>query len=505
MDLKQISSSSLPTNSQSLSLITNCQDYYLIHENIIYKIVIAKNIYEIFIKCKSYAYIFNPEDLSILYNMKFNSIDEAYDYIIDIFEQNNAVINSINTKKDIKLLLKGISISLKYNIENSKITENNNDYIINEFTQLRNEITELKEENRKLKEEINNLKKFHVNSNPKDIKLMSDVANDSFGYTDLDNSFVVFKAINNIVYIVYSTINKAIVCYDLNKQKIKKKIESSHNKFITNFRHYFEKINRLDLIMSISSEDNNIKVWNFNNWETVLNINNANYVGYLYSACFFNDDNKNFIITSNRNKQGICESIKIFDFNGYVTKEINNSKEQTYYLDTYYDDILLKKYIITGNVGYVKSYDYEKNDVYHIYNDNNYDSNSASFCHFSVAMKNDNGKVKLIESCFDGNIRIWNFHSALLLFRIKISDQGLRGICLWNNNYLFIGCDDKTIKLIEIKNGLIVKCLDGHTNEVITVKKIIHPIYGECLVSQNGGESHIKFWINQNLNNKLFK
>ena len=59
---------------------------------------------------------------------------------------------------------------------------------------------------------------------------------------------------------------------------------------------------------------------------------------------------------------------------------------------------------------------------------------------------------------------------------------------------LFIGCDDKTIKLIELKNGLIVKIFTGHNNEVITVKKIKHPYYGEILISQNGGESKIKIW-----------
>ena len=52
-----------------------------------------------------------------------------------------------------------------------------------------------------------------------------DIVNDSFGYTDLDNSFIVFKSINNIIYVIYSTINKSIICYDLNKQKIAKKIK----------------------------------------------------------------------------------------------------------------------------------------------------------------------------------------------------------------------------------------------------------------------------------------
>ena len=498
MDIAPNSSSYLPTNSQTLSILLDTQEFFLINEDIIYKIVIGKNAFEIFIKNKNYMFTFNENDLSILAKIKFNSIDEAYDYITNLFEENKATIKNISLNKEMKLVIKidttkEIKFTLKYNKENNKINENNNEYFINEINQLKNDINELKEENNILKAELNNLKKYHMNSNPKDLKLLTDIVNDSFGYTDLDNTFIVFQSVNNIFYIIYSNSNKAIICYDLNKQKISKKFENSHNKYITNFRHYLDKINKVDLIMSMSSEDNNIKIWNLYNWERVLEITNANYVGWLYSACFLNtEENQNYIVTSNRNKQGNCEPIKIFDFNGYITKEINNSKEQTYFIDTYYDTILSKIYIITGNIGYIKSYDYNENDVYYKYND--YDNNSASYCHFDVLITNNNNKIKLIESCFDGNIRIWNFHACLLLNKIKISNEGLRGICLWNKDYLFVGCDDKSIKLIELKNGLIVKNLTGHNNEVITVKKIVHPYYGEILVSQNGGESKIKIW-----------
>ena len=59
---------------------------------------------------------------------------------------------------------------------------------------------------------------------------------------------------------------------------------------------------------------------------------------------------------------------------------------------------------------------------------------------------------------------------------------------MWNKNYLFFGCNDNTIKLIELnKYGLlykIVKTLIGHDDIVKNITKIIHPIFGECLLSQ---------------------
>ena len=38
---------------------------------------------------------------------------------------------------------------------------------------------------------------------------------------------------------------------------------------------------------------------------------------------------------------------------------------------------------------------------------------------------------------------------------ININQEGLRDICMWDNEYLLVGCDDKTIKLINLNNGEI--------------------------------------------------
>jgi len=36
--------------------------------------------------------------------------------------------------------------------------------------------------------------------------------------------------------------------------------------------------------------------------------------------------------------------------------QLNNSDEPTYFIDTYFDNLLSKKLIIIGNAGYIKSY-----------------------------------------------------------------------------------------------------------------------------------------------------
>jgi WD40 repeat protein len=63
--------------------------------------------------------------------------------------------------------------------------------------------------------------------------------------------------------------------------------------------------------------------------------------------------------------------------------------------------------------------------------------------------------IKLIENCKDGNIRIWNFHTGLLMKKIKVNNI-LKDACLWNNTYLFVGCGNSIITLLSLKKGIII-------------------------------------------------
>ena len=62
---------------------------------------------------------------------------------------------------------------------------------------------------------------------------------------------------------------------------------------------------------------------------------------------------------------------------------------------------------------------------------------------------------------------------------------------------MFVGSDDNTIKLIELKNGKVIMSLACYNNYVVTIKKIYHPKYGECLISQGLKNAQIKLWKNK--------
>ena len=451
--------------------ISENEEYYLLKENILYKIKILKRKNDIKITCEHYYIIINNNDLSLILNMRFNSNDEVYDFFINNFHNKNVFIKDLIINLYIKLIFKVLLFNKEKDLE---IT------LLNKYVDNNNNICN---------EEKNNV--INVNkTNPRDICFSNDLIRNAHSYyTFLDNTFSLFKGANDIIYLIYTNINKSIISFNVIDNKKINEIKNAHKEYITNFRYYFDKNNKRDLIISISSDDNNIKLWNIIDSECLLDLKNVNKFGHLYSACFLNFNNELFLVSSNHNYYGDYEPIKIYDMNCNKIKEIDDSEDQTYFIDTYNDNKSNTTYIITGNKNNVKSYNYNNNEIYHIYDDN---SNKG---HYSIILYKKNNIINLIETSEDKNIRIWDFHTCELIKKIKISkNYCLNGLCLWDDKYLFVGCYDKAIKLIDLDSGIIIKNLTNHTSRVLTVKKINHYEYGECLISQ-GWDEKIKLWI----------
>ena len=277
-------------------------------------------------------------------------------------------------------------------------------------------------------------------------------------------------------------------------RKIINEIKKAHLKEITNYRHCLDKPNKRDLILSISAEDNALKIWNINKFELILEINKVYKFGYLFSASFLIEDKNIFIITSNCIWNNNSESIKVLDLYGYQIKEINDSKNQTLFIDSFFDSTWDKNYIITGNKGSIKSYDYYHNKLYQNYSDND---NRNHLC--VIVKENKYEKIiKIFDSCYDGNIRIWDFHSGQLLQKIEVTNKNLYGFCLWDDENILVGCEDKTIKIINIKNCNSINFLFGHIIRVVSVKNLVIPKYGKFLISQSAERDNIILWKNNN-------
>lgn len=412
---------------------------------------------------------------------------------------NNGNIKMTNKgKSDIKEISESISVKTLEETE-----KKNSEKEINRELNPQNELGINKKEiientkfndNYKTKNNIqikNNTNKTRNNFNPNNLQLLNSLTNDSFSDYTLDNTFTVFNSIDNIIYLVYSNIKKSIISYNIIDNKKINEIKNAHSRDITNFRHFLDKDKKRDLIISMSLSNNNLKLWNITNFECLLNLENINKSGRLFSACLFSENNVNYIITSCA--YGNNEPIKIFDINNIKIKEINESNDNVYFVDTFYDTILSKNYIIAGCNGFIKSFDYNNNQIYKIYNDN--DNNR----HCSIII-NNKGKIKMFESSFDGHLRIWDFHEGKLLNKIKICDNcWLFGLCLWDSEHLLIGCGDKSIKIVELKNRAINANLNSFNNKVLCIKKINHPLYGECLITQGYEKEQIKIFCKKQI------
>ena len=308
----------------------------------------------------------------------------------------------------------------------------------------------------------------------------------------MDNTICVFKSIDDINYLIYSTPKQSIVSFNINtKQKINE-IKNAHKNCILNFRHCLDKKNNRDLILSIAENEKDIKVWDIKSVECILILKDVNK-SYLFSSCFLNDSNQIYIVSSfyyDYWSKNNTDTIKIFDLSGKLIKEIADSKnDQICFIDTYNDKNSNQIYIITGNENYVRSFNYKENKKYQKYACNN------NINHVSLLIYDKGEIIKLIDSCSDGKIRIWNFHTGKIIEKINVSFESYRalfGLCLLNENKLFVGSSDTKIYLIDLENRLIDN-LKAHKSSVLAIKIINCQNYGEILIS-HGNDNTIKFW-----------
>ena len=142
--------------------------------------------------------------------------------------------------------------------EKKNLKEDDNNYL-NKKTKRKNKKNE--EENAEEKEEkesniskgkdnINNNEQFQ--SNPKNIKRTNNIIQDSVIFNGRNFTFIVFKSIDNIFYIIYGTNRKSIIFYNLLDNKRMATIRDANSNYINYFRHILDENNKRDLILTYS-------------------------------------------------------------------------------------------------------------------------------------------------------------------------------------------------------------------------------------------------------------
>ncbi len=321
-------------------------------------------------------------------------------------------------------------------------------------------------------------------SAPHNLKFEADICDTAHKNNSIDKVFCAFKSFSNESLIIWSTPAYCINIFDIDKRKIINIIKTAHTSVIYSCRHCPDKKNKIDYIIT-SSSDRNVKVWNIKSLSCVLTIPNAHYSIYIYSVSILFEEgtNNKYVITSSPN-----DFIKVWDFYGVLSHKFGQSDENHYFIDTYYDTKNKKHYIINGNSNDVRSYNFKEGDLFQRYR------GLPQSWHMSAFIYEYKEQIILIESDGNGYVRMWDFHTANLIKSLYTNYYvNLRGICLWNEKYLFVAANDHQIKLIDLDEGKVIKYFKEHSSTVCTLEKMKSDIYGECLFSQ-GLDGKIKMW-----------
>ena len=198
--------------------------------------------------------------------------------------------------------------------------------------------------------------------------------------------------------------------------------------------------------------------------------------------------NQNYIVSSSPN-----DYIKIWNFEtGKFIRDIGSKADHTYFINYWRNND--KYYIIDANADSVKIYGIEKeNQLYGEY------SGTERTWHMHAFVERINDVDTLFESDGKGDVRLWNLETHKMILCIHCQHVSLRGLVLWNQKYILAASSDKSFKILDLEKGELVLSVSGqHVNSICTLKKIVHPIYGEALLT-GSIDGNIKLWVNNGL------
>ena len=139
------------------------QEFFILNNNSVIKITICKTNKEIIIKSNNYELRLNHENMENLMQRKFDSIEQEYNFLLNIFQLNSVMIKEIIVNKSMSFNFiqdgKIKQIILLYNNESTNIFQ----HVFNsEFNKLKNDISQIKQE---LQEILNIPQKNNINLN----------------------------------------------------------------------------------------------------------------------------------------------------------------------------------------------------------------------------------------------------------------------------------------------------------------------------------------------------
>jgi len=340
------------------------------------------------------------------------------------------------------------------------------------------------------------MSKYKYNSenkiDPKNFKFYKTISLDIFNENFYNNRACVFNSSkDDNIYIVYGVTSLNLECYDFMKEKKYTIIKSIHTKSFESCRHFFDKTNSRDLIIT-SSFDGHVKVINFmkENSDIIIDLFFASDFELIINTAYF--INHKIIVPFSNKENGIIE---LYNMNSEPTGKIEDAGF-ILGLNTFYWKKLKKYFIIIANMEGVFAYNESDLTLYKKFIPSFERYIIEGFCETIIIEKNNN--IILISPCFYKNfLFFWDFQNGCMMNKMKL-DSGISDICLWDNEHIFASYNEffsPKFILINIKyNKVEKKYKDNihHVHRVCGIKAIRHETKGNYIITSTmGGELNL--------------
>ena len=319
-------------------------------------------------------------------------------------------------------------------------------------------------------------------TNPDTLKLHKEICQNCYrNYTP--GAVCVFTNSLNQLLLAYSNTTNLIEIYDLVNFSVVTSL-AGHTSQIYGIKSFYDQKTSNDYLVS-TAYDKTIKIWSAKSCFVCLQtVNNAHTSYYLYSVLVFHDElsDMNSIISCAPN-----ELMKVWDLNLNFIRSFGITNDYVYYTNLWYCIKTKQNYIITaGNVDF-KIFEFTSGKTFKTFKtETNTWTMSGIVQYYDMV-------PHLIGADGLGWLRIWNIESGVVIKSISASGSNIRGISLWNENYVCASSSDKSIKIYDLKNGIVSTSLHGHKDVVSYCGKVLHPLLGEILISA-GVDAKLIIW-----------
>ena len=468
------------------------------------------------------------------HNQNIISSNNNINYNINCNYNNINNNDGCNDKNIISKILEEIKLLKKENLLKNEEIKNLKKEIIEQNQRLTEENCSLKEEINKM----NNKKNFDENKNPFTTINVSMIKNSTIKNIKVKKiflktfkySFEIFtqnpnelkynssiiknissKGVNDIFEVFISNKDKKEYLISKNAKthsldiillKDNQIINSlkGHKNTVTMVRYFLNYKGKNEYLIS-ADIDKNVIIWDINNNYNILHLIKTEYIdNYIYSCyLFFDNFDNNFIFTScglNRYKINDTSFTKMYSFKtGNFEKNIRDSNyNNTYYLLIWYNENDKINYLVECCEEKIVITNFVQNELYAKFLPVGFKV-LKYYSAFIFNSENKFGKDLLCCSTSNGLIVIWNLINKQLFYCGKISKVELYNIIPWSKKYIIIsGGSNKSIKIFDIETLKEVNNIQtDHSSNINCVKKILHPEYGESLLT-SGNDHQIKLW-----------